>query len=314
MAHAKSLKIILSLVILQMPVLFDIQKAVKQWAMREYQRTATYRQKRLLKKELKKKKKYIGVQIDWSDVAFNDVTEWQNVTEAAFEAGDVGQEVEENVNEQRDTSRPVEGDMMQTSVLFQTRFINNTNATQEYTIKTEKTTRSTCTTSIDHSFAKGINMSVSMKSPGEIVEANAGFNSEQTLSNGAGEEFGQDLVWGVESLVRVEKGHLADAQLVVEEKKQAGDFQVTTTARGMIYVTFTNMADNNSFLKATGHELSEIVKDYVNREGRKGQGYDFVKTDDDDVVTIKTRGRCHFRYGVKQEIKVNQVALKNEKE
>ena len=81
-----------------MPVLFDIEKAVKQWAMREYQRTATYCQKKLLKKELKKKKKYIGVQIDWSDVAFNDVTEWQNVTEAHFEAGDIGQEVKENFN------------------------------------------------------------------------------------------------------------------------------------------------------------------------------------------------------------------------
>lgn len=301
-----------------MPAVFDLEKAVKEWAMKEFESTATFRQKRLLKKQRKKNKQYIGIQVDWSGVEFQDNTQWRKVRPEKFDATQIGDQAAGGATAeskqsapaqpQGDTSRAAGSSLSHASVLFQTRFINNTDGDQEYTIKTEKSTRSTCTAELEHSFTKGMEMSVTLKSPGELLEANAGFHAEETLTNNTGQEFEEEMMWGVESLVKVRKQHVAEAQLVVEEKKHSGEFTVTTTARGMIYVTFTNLKDNNSFLKATGHDLCEIVSEYVRREGRKGQTYEFVTTEG-GLVTIRTKGNCNFRYGVKQEIKVNQVPL-----
>ena len=60
------------------------------------------------------------------------------------------------------------------NILFQTRFTNDTDDPQEYTLKTEKRTMSSCDTVIEESFTKGVEMSVNLKTPCEIFEANAG--------------------------------------------------------------------------------------------------------------------------------------------
>lgn len=54
------------------------------------------------------------------------------------------------------------------SVLFQTRFKNNTKADQSYTMKTEKKTRTSMTTSVEHGFTKGIEMGVRLMTPCEV--------------------------------------------------------------------------------------------------------------------------------------------------
>ena len=54
------------------------------------------------------------------------------------------------------------------SVLFQTRFKNNTKADQSYTMRTEKKTRTSMSTSVEHGFTKGIEMGVSLKTPCEV--------------------------------------------------------------------------------------------------------------------------------------------------
>ena len=56
----------------------------------------------------------------------------------------------------------------QSSILFQTKFTNTTKREQEYTLKTEKTTRSSATTEIETSYTRGIEMSVNLKTPGTV--------------------------------------------------------------------------------------------------------------------------------------------------
>jgi len=53
-------------------------------------------------------------------------------------------------------------------VLFQTRFKNNTKADQSYTMRTEKKTRTSMTTCVEHGFTKGIEMGVKLMTPGEV--------------------------------------------------------------------------------------------------------------------------------------------------
>ena len=59
------------------------------------------------------------------------------------------------------------------SVLFQTRFKNNTKSDQQYTMRTEKKTRTSLTTSVEHGFTKGIEMGVRLMTPGEVLTAAA---------------------------------------------------------------------------------------------------------------------------------------------
>ena len=155
-------------------------------------------------------------------------------------------------------------------------------------------------------------MSLNLKTPGEIFEANAGYTRELTLTNNSGETIEEELTWGVESLIKVKAEHIAEAQLVVNEKKYNGDFVVITKIKGYVFVNFTNIKDNNSLVKATGHDLAEIVKEYIQMQRRIGEALDYVEVQDDTVV-IRTKGHCQFRFGIKQEVVVNQIPLNGKK-
>lgn len=54
------------------------------------------------------------------------------------------------------------------SVLFQTKFTNNTDGVQEYTMRTEKKTKTTLSTNIEQGYTRGVEMSVKLSAPGEV--------------------------------------------------------------------------------------------------------------------------------------------------
>ncbi len=278
----------------------DIDQIVKDWAWREYDRTATRKQRRLREKEKKNASRYLNVVLDWSDVKFVDTTDWPKLAVEKPAADD-------NENEASSQQAAAMGNA-HANILFQTKFTNNTQDGQEYTLKTEKTTRSSCSTEIETSYTRGIQMSLNLKTPGEIFEANAGYSRELTLTNNSGETLEEELTWGVESLIKVKAQHIAEAQLVVNEKKYNGDFTVITRIKGEIFVNFTNIKDNNSLVKATSHDVAEIVKEFLQMQRRIGEGVEYVEVQGDTVV-IRTQGRCQFRFGIKQEVVVNQIPL-----
>jgi hypothetical protein len=58
------------------PKALDLEEAVTTWAWREYDRTATKKQRQLKQKQEKKGTKIIDMHIDWSGVQFHDQTRW----------------------------------------------------------------------------------------------------------------------------------------------------------------------------------------------------------------------------------------------
>ena len=286
----------------------DLTQIVRDWAWREYDKTATKSQRNLKEKEERKGSKYLHLQIDWSDVKFHDETMWPRLAEDRFDEEGRGRTVVQNGGGHGTLA--ADTGTTHTNVLFQTTFTNNTGDSQEYTLKTEKSTRSTCMTEIETSFTKGMDLSVKLCTPGEILEANAGYHREMSLTNVEGETLEEELNWGVESQIRVRPEHVAEAELVVKEKKYSGEFQIKSKIRGYVYVTFTNIKDNNSLVKAMGHDVSDIVQSYLDMERRKGKTVDFVEIQD-SLIIIYTKGKCQFRYGVKQEVKVQERPLNN---
>lgn len=278
--------------------MINLDEVVREWAWKEYADTATSKQRRLLNKQLQKKnERYIDLQIDWTSVKFIDETKWNEDTN-----------VNGNLEGRKMETSRIDPPELTMSVLFETKFVNNTNDTQKYTMRTEKTTRSSMSTSIEKGLTKGFEMGVKLMTPCEVFEASAGFRREVTLCNSEGETFEEELTWGVESEIQVNKNEVAEASLVVNERKQTGKFVVETKIRGMVYVTFTNIKDNNSFLKSTGHDISEIVKEYIGKETKKERKLSFI-TISNDVVSVKTAGECKFRYGISQQVKVNKREL-----
>ena len=90
-----------------------------------------------------------------------------------------------------------------TSVLFRTKFQNKTDRLQEYTMKTEKTTKSSFMVETESGYTKGFDLSVTLQTPGEVFQANAGYHREYSLTNITGESFEEELNWGVESVIKV---------------------------------------------------------------------------------------------------------------
>ena len=118
----------------------DIEQIVKDWAWREYDRTATRKQRRLREKEKKNSSRYLNVTLDWSEVKFVDTTDWPQLAED--KADD---------NDNQSTMQAAAAGGTHANILFQTKFTNNTMDGQEYTLKTEKTTRSSCSTEVETS-------------------------------------------------------------------------------------------------------------------------------------------------------------------
>jgi len=83
-----------------------------------------------------------------------------------------------------------------------------------------------------------------------VFEANAGYKREFSLTKVDGEVFEEELSWGVESQIHVQPQHVAEATLMVDERRQTGSFVVETRMRGTVYVSFTAPRDNNAQVNA----------------------------------------------------------------
>ena len=84
----------------------------------------------------------------------------------------------------------------------------------------------------------------------QVFEANAGYKREFSLTNIDGEVFEEELSWGVESQIHVQPQHVAEATLMVDERRQTGSFVIETRMRGTVYVSFTSPRDNNAQVQA----------------------------------------------------------------
>ena len=192
-----------------------------------------------------------------------------------------------------------------TSVLFQTTFANRTENDQTYSFRTERTTRSTCTITLENTFTQGYETSIGLKLPNEILEANAGFSREVSLSNSREQTIEEEMTWCVDSEVSVNKGTKAIAKLVITEDKYDGKFSFKTSIKGRIRVIFTNLKDNNSYMKSVEYQLHQIVQEAINDGRIKGS---LCKVENRCII-YTTVGKCAFRYGIRQDVEVKQEKM-----
>lgn len=187
-------------------------------------------------------------------------------------------------------------------VLFRTFFTNETNQDQEYSFKTERTTCSSCEVQLERAVTIGEEVGLNLKTPCEVLEVSAGFHREVSVTKSQGQEFEQEMTWGVDSLIKVPPHTKTTAELVVSEAQLAANFKMSTTVSGRVLVSVTNLKDNNSLVTTIEGNIAEIIK----REMENGlKGFQVEK----NIVRYTTKGQSNFRYAVEQNIRLHQDSL-----
>ncbi|CAH1778108.1 unnamed protein product [Owenia fusiformis] len=258
----------------------DIQSHIEDWAWNKFLKDPTRKERKLYDQQL------VAMELDWKRVKFHDSPPVYDPEASAPGAR---------------TGVPT------ANVLFCTTFMNKTQDAQTYSFKSERTTRSSCTIEVENGYTMGMEMSVKLATPCEIFEANAGFNREMTLTNYEGQTIEEELTWGVDSQIKVPARTTAEAKLMILEEKYEGKFTVTTTIKGRVRAIFTNMKDNNSFMKVYEGNVDDIIKKA--RDSGKIKGEAVTVSKDDKCVVCRTQGQCKFKYGLKQTVEVDQTKL-----
>lgn len=73
-------------------------------------------------------------------------------------------------------------------------------------------------------------------------------------------------------------------------------------------VVFTNLKDNNSFVKAAEHQIVEIVKEAFGKKRLQPSEALSIDGESNSLLSI-ARGVCRFKYGYKQMIDVDQKPI-----
>ncbi|EFO23923.1 LIN-24 Like family member [Loa loa] len=184
-------------------------------------------------------------------------------------------------------------------VLFKSTFTNSTERAQEYTFRAERCTRSTATISIEKGVCRGMEMELKLKTPCEIVEANAGFHNELSIVNIGENTIEEELKWGVDSTIEVPPLCETVAELVILEDNQTRNFVMDSRISGRIIVTVTNLKENNNLVTIIEGKMADIIRGIANYSAL---GF----TVKDDIVSYTTKGTCKFKYGVEQIVKLRE--------
>lgn len=255
--------------------LVDLEEVVLNWAKLIFDTTKS-------KAEAKIKKKYLAYNINWTKL-------YQESMEPEY----AYQQAKGNVTAPKEEK-----------VLFKTTFSNTTQREQEYSFKTERCTRSTSTVIIEKGVCRGMEVALKLKTPCEVVEANAGFHQEVQLNHIGENTSEEELCWGVDSCVRVPPNSETVAELVILEEQCKRDFRIENRMSGKILVTVTNLKLNNSLVTVIEGNIADIIRG-MNNYAAKGF------TIEGNIVKYETKGTCIFRYGVEQKVKIIETALRS---
>ena len=185
-----------------------------------------------------------------------------------------------------------------THVLFTAHFTNDTNQPQVYTLKTERRTKSTCNISMEKSYTIGMSLDVKLVPPNPVIEANAGFKGEMSVTKADGESFEEELVWSVDNQISVPAKVKTRADLVLKEDEYTSHFKCETKFEGKVHVTLRNKKDNSPITTLTG-DVRHIF--------RADNGFRVDKTG----VYYISQGRCKCRFGIEQHVKLSQTKVED---
>ena len=184
----------------------------------------------------------------------------------------------------------------QNHTLFKAVFTNSTDNDQIYNFNTQRKTRSTCTLICTKGYRFEAHMDIKMLPPNPVLQANGGFKSEMFLTKADGQTFEEELLWSVDSQVRVPPMHKTTAALVIKEDEYNGNFTVRSQFMGKVHVTIRNRKDHSQLTTITMKVEQVFTPDLGFQVDKSG-------------VYCVTQGVCKCRYGIQQRVKLTQASI-----
>ena len=94
---------------------------------------------------------------------------------------------------------------MKSHCLFRSTFINDTTKEQEYQLRTERKTISSCDIELYEGYITegSLELSLEIPIPGCVLQTGAGFKREYSLENSTTKSFQEEVSWSIESIVKV---------------------------------------------------------------------------------------------------------------
>ncbi|UJR10225.1 hypothetical protein I4U23_014438 [Adineta vaga] len=182
-------------------------------------------------------------------------------------------------------------------ILFRSTFLNDTNREQEYNLRAERRTVSTCSFSIFEGYTteQCVSLELEVPLPKCVLEASTGFRREYTLEQSKDKQIEEELKWSVESNIKIPCMSQTTAELLVQEDEYHGTFEIKSYFFGEIRVKVYK--DSQEVLSLEFGDLEELFP--------RDKGF---RKDAHGLYRI-TRGECKARFGVSQKVELHAKPL-----
>lgn len=191
----------------------------------------------------------------------------------------------------------------ESNILFESVFRNNSNKEQQHSLKTEQQTTATCRSSLTKGYTTGFNVGLSLAAPTAVVGTTAGFSKGFSVENAFETEDQKTMTWAAEGLLLVEKESELTAKLQITEQKSTYSFTTRVAVKGEVLVEFYKRKNNEYLMNFKGDMRTILVQQQKKITAEKGE----IRVEDiEGTAYVKLEGKCVFRYGIKQEIVINQ--------
>ena len=179
-------------------------------------------------------------------------------------------------------------------VIFKSVFRNDSDTEQSHSLKTERQTTATCTSSLTKGCTKGFNVGLTLAAPGDVAEASVGFEKGFSIENAKETSDQKTLTWATEGSLTVKPKSTLTAELQIIEKQYRYTFNSKVAINGRVTVSIYNRKENNNFIMSVMGDMKEILVDdgKVKKIDTKGK-----------TAYIALDGKCEFQFGIEQQIK-----------
>jgi hypothetical protein len=179
-------------------------------------------------------------------------------------------------------------------VIFKSVFRNDSDIEQSHSLKTERQTTATCTSSLTKGCTKGFNVGLTLAAPGGVAEASVGFERGFSIENAIETSDQKTLTWATEGSLTVKPKSTLTAELQITEKQCTYTFSSKVAINGRVTVSIYNKKENNNFIMSVMGDIKEIlvVENKISN----------IKPND-KTAYIALDGKCEFRYGIEQQLR-----------
>ncbi|VDN05033.1 unnamed protein product [Thelazia callipaeda] len=195
--------------------------------------------------------------------------------------------------------------------LFKSIYTNNTDRSQEYSFKTERSTESLCSVIREQGYVIGGECELTLKTPCEIAELKAGFKREMNFNNVNENTKSEVMSWAVDSTVIVPPHYKTEASIIIEEMNYQGSYVIASVLSGSVTISIRRRKDGALVLPITVN-IVEVFREHLESRHVRKEVKASAMVQGNQCVRITSKGVCSFQFALKQRIDLKEEPFGDE--